>query len=304
MSNKWVSALHDYSAGINSLPACIGLSDLYGDGDYKLIIGDIGTSRYNMRLKVFKGLTLVGESVLTDVPSAVVPFINELMQPTLPSIAISSGPSVLIYKNLKPFYKFNIPPMEVNETESEAWLHAEASQIDSSQLFAVLSKLREQLGAGGLASRSQAFLLSDEEERDEIIERYRGKKLARQSTITCMSTLKKTASDASGIDCIVIGTEIGIVYCVDSQAFTVLSQCALPATPVFIHATGVYDVEYRIFVSSREAEVFTIKRDIESLERPTISLKSDIIGMIRVGKQVLISLSFFFIQSIDKVKSM
>lgn len=79
MSNKWVSALHDYSAGINSLPTCIGLSDLYGDGDYKLIIGDIGTGKYNMRLKVFKGLTLIGESVLTDVPSAVVPFINELV---------------------------------------------------------------------------------------------------------------------------------------------------------------------------------------------------------------------------------
>lgn len=49
---------------------------------------------------------------------------------------------------------------------------------------------------------------------------------------------------------------------------------------------GVYDVEYRIFVSSREAEVFTIKRGIEHLDRPTITLKSDIIGMIRISKQV------------------
>uniref|UniRef100_A0A914RI74 Bardet-Biedl syndrome 1 N-terminal domain-containing protein n=1 Tax=Parascaris equorum TaxID=6256 RepID=A0A914RI74_PAREQ len=104
MSNKWVSALHDYSAGINSLPSCV----------------DIGTGRYNMRLKVLKGLTLIGESVLTDLPSAVVPFINELMQPTLPSIAIASGPSILIYKNLKPFYKFNIPTLDVDESENEA----------------------------------------------------------------------------------------------------------------------------------------------------------------------------------------
>uniref|UniRef100_A0A915BCB5 Bardet-Biedl syndrome 1 N-terminal domain-containing protein n=1 Tax=Parascaris univalens TaxID=6257 RepID=A0A915BCB5_PARUN len=196
MSNKWVSALHDYSAGINSLPSCVGLSDLYGDGDYKLIIGDIGTGRYNMRLKVLKGLTLIGESVLTDLPSAVVPFINELMQPTLPSIAIASGPSILIYKNLKPFYKFNIPTLDVDESENEAWSHAEASQIDSTQLYAVLLKLKEKV--------------------------------------------------------------------------------------------SVYDVEYRIFVSSREAEVFTIKRGIEHLDRPTITLKSDIIGMIRISKQIRI----------------
>ncbi|VDK55414.1 unnamed protein product [Anisakis simplex] len=298
MSSKWVSALHDHSAGINSVPECVGLSDLHGDGDYKLIIGDMGTGRYNMRLKVFKGLTLIGESVLTDVPSAVVPFINELIQPTLPSIAISSGPSILIYKNLKPFYKFNIPAMEINDSEMEAWLHVEASQIDATQLFAVLAKLRKQLGTVGLTARSQAFLMAKEEEREQLIEHYRGKKLIRQSIITCMSTLKKSTADSCGIDCIVIGTEVGMIYCVDSQAFTVLSQCQVPAAPVFIHATGVYDVDYRIFVSTREAEVFTIKRGVESLQRATIALKSDIIGMIRVGKQLVVAcedstISFF-----------
>lgn len=79
MSDKWISSLNDGALGINTFAACVSLSDLYGDGDYKLIIGDIGTGRYNMKLKLFKGITLIGESALTDVPSAVVPLINELV---------------------------------------------------------------------------------------------------------------------------------------------------------------------------------------------------------------------------------
>lgn len=74
------------------------------------------------------------------------------MQPTLPSIAIASGPSVLIYKNLKPFYKFNVPTLDVDETENEAWSHAEASQIDSTQLYAVLSKLTEKVSRKSYSS--------------------------------------------------------------------------------------------------------------------------------------------------------
>lgn len=96
------------------------------------------------------------------------------------------------------------------------------------------------MNINGLTPRSQTFLLSKEEERDELIERYRGKKLLRKSMITCMTTMKKSSSDISDIDCIIIGTEIGIIYCIDSQAFTVLSQCILPAQPVFIYASGKF----------------------------------------------------------------
>lgn len=76
-TTKWVSALHSTSLGINTFPSCVGLADLYGDGDYKLVIGDYGTEKYNIRLKVFKGLQLIGENVLGDLPAAVVPFTNE-----------------------------------------------------------------------------------------------------------------------------------------------------------------------------------------------------------------------------------
>lgn len=76
-STKWVSALNAATLGLNTLPSCICLTDLYGDGDYKLVIGDFGTEKYDIRLKVFRDLQLIGESVLSDLPSALVSFNNE-----------------------------------------------------------------------------------------------------------------------------------------------------------------------------------------------------------------------------------
>ncbi len=77
MSNKWVSAVTEPMAGLNTLGTCLGLADLVGDGDQKLVLADLGTGRYNMRLKVFKGVVLVAESALVDAPSALVPFFME-----------------------------------------------------------------------------------------------------------------------------------------------------------------------------------------------------------------------------------
>jgi len=46
MTNKWVSALHDDEAGVSAVQSCVGLGDLHGDGDTKLVIADFGTSRF------------------------------------------------------------------------------------------------------------------------------------------------------------------------------------------------------------------------------------------------------------------
>ncbi|VDL71825.1 unnamed protein product [Nippostrongylus brasiliensis] len=59
-----------------------------------------------MRLKVFKGVSMVAESALADMPSAVVSFYNEKI--ALPAIGVASGSYIRVYKNLKPFYQATI----------------------------------------------------------------------------------------------------------------------------------------------------------------------------------------------------
>ncbi|PIO63740.1 hypothetical protein TELCIR_14657 [Teladorsagia circumcincta] len=74
---KWMSALSDEQAGVFTFSHCVCLSDMYGDGDTKLVLAHVGSSKFNMRLKVFKGVTVVGESALADMPTAIVSFYNE-----------------------------------------------------------------------------------------------------------------------------------------------------------------------------------------------------------------------------------
>lgn len=55
-----------------------------------------------------------------------------------------------------------------------------------------------------------------------------------------MTTLKKSSANATSIDCLVIGTEFGLIYCVDSQAFVVIAKCSVSGVPSFLYATGKF----------------------------------------------------------------
>ena len=37
------------------------------------------------------------------------------------AIAVASGPYIYIYKNLRPYFKFTLPPLPVNSVEEDLW---------------------------------------------------------------------------------------------------------------------------------------------------------------------------------------
>lgn len=49
----WLDAFSDTQATLYSFPGSVTTADLVGDGDYRLIIGDIGTGQIPSKLKVF-----------------------------------------------------------------------------------------------------------------------------------------------------------------------------------------------------------------------------------------------------------
>lgn len=50
----WLDAFSDTQATIYTFPNCVATADLVGDGDYRLIIADIGTGTIPSKLKVHK----------------------------------------------------------------------------------------------------------------------------------------------------------------------------------------------------------------------------------------------------------
>ncbi|CAJ0565473.1 unnamed protein product, partial [Mesorhabditis spiculigera] len=287
MTNKWVNALHDDAAQVHAIGPCVTMGDLNGDGDVKLIVADMGINRINMRLRIFKGVGVVGESVLAEVPGAVCCFHNE--QTTVPSVAIASGHSLLIYKNLKPFYKFTVPGSKVNPIEEEAWQKAGAGEISVNQLNTVLSNLKQEVLLRNLTSTSQTFLLASEDDRVALVHRYGQKTLQNTCSITCLTAIKKNTADVSPIDVLVIGTERGVVHAIDSQAFTVVLTCQLPSTPAFLCTHGVFDVDFRIFVATRDGQIFTVKRDQARVDKPTITMKADILAITKFNKMLAVA---------------
>jgi Bardet-Biedl syndrome 1 protein len=67
------------------------------------------------------------------------------VHPPAPAIAVASGASLFVYKNLKPYYKFNLPASDVNETEQEVWQHVASGELDENALSVVLENLRQQV---------------------------------------------------------------------------------------------------------------------------------------------------------------
>jgi len=51
-----LEAYHNPVASLYTFTQCITLSDIQADGDWKLIIADLGTGSFNMKLKVYKGM--------------------------------------------------------------------------------------------------------------------------------------------------------------------------------------------------------------------------------------------------------
>uniref|UniRef100_W6NDG1 Bardet-Biedl syndrome 1 protein isoform 2 n=1 Tax=Haemonchus contortus TaxID=6289 RepID=W6NDG1_HAECO len=184
---KWMSALSDEQAGVFTFAHCVCLSDMYGDGDTKLVLAHVGSSRFNMRLKVFKGVTVVGESALGDMPTAVVSFYNEKISP----------------KELTPL--------------------------------------------------SQTLLVTKAEDRPAFIDYY---------------AIPKYVNN------------------LQNPAFQIIADCRIPGVPVQIVTYGVFDIDYRIFVSNRDGQIFSIKRDQTVKEKPIITCKTHIVGFTRINKMI------------------
>lgn len=81
----------------------------------------MGNGPYNMKLKVYKGTSLLSENTLLDMPTGVVAFLMDQNEPRTPAVAVASGPFIYVYKNLRPYFKFTLPALEVNALEKEVW---------------------------------------------------------------------------------------------------------------------------------------------------------------------------------------
>uniref|UniRef100_A0A4W5KGB4 BBSome complex member BBS1 n=1 Tax=Hucho hucho TaxID=62062 RepID=A0A4W5KGB4_9TELE len=285
-TSKWLDAHYDPVANLYTFSSCIALADLHGDGENKLVVGDLGTGSCNMKLKVYRGTGLMSENTLLDLPTGLVSFLMDQHEPRTPAIAVASGPFIYVYKNLRPYFKFTLPPLEVNALEQDVWNQAREDMIDPLSLKEMLEGIRDKADVP-LSVRSLRFLMLDPQDTEAFVNLHKAQPIRRQTVITCIGTLKKNMADEDAVSCLVIGTESKDVYILDPEAFTILSKMSLPSPPTQMDVTGQFDVEFRITVACRNGNIYILRRDSPK-PKYCIELSSHPVGLVRMGKSVVV----------------
>lgn len=286
--SKWLDAHHDNLASLYTFTQCIALSDIHADGNWKLVIGDLGADNFSSKLKVFQGVSLIHDRSLQDLPNGVVSFYMDTHEPRTPAIAVCSGPFIYVYKNLRPYYKFSMPSLEINASEQELWTQVKDGKINSTTLREMLENLKNE--GVQLTVRSYKITQVNPSEIDLLdayVETFKDFTLRKQPVITCMGTLRKSSTDDDAISCLIIGTENCSIYVLDPAAFTVLKTMSLPSVPVFMNISGMYDVEYRIIATCRDGKIYTFKR-VNTTPKYCIELSSQPVGIVRINKTIMV----------------
>ncbi|KDO23995.1 hypothetical protein SPRG_10692 [Saprolegnia parasitica CBS 223.65] len=279
--SPWLHAHHNAVAGIKAFSPCIKLADVYGDGDYKLLIADA-----DRRLKLYKGTTLLSEQAVLGEPVALSVFYSDAARPRTPSIAVASGPSIYIYRNMRPYYKFTLPSLDVSPDETKLWGQLAKCEVDIVGAVHQLNLLRSR--GTPLTQRSRGFLaIDDMEQQAEFVSRYMDDPLVEHTAITCMTTLSKNMDEKDAIGCLVVGTEAGQIYVLDQQGANIAAKAFLPSTPVEIAVNGLYDVEYRLIVSCRNGSVYTVKNG--ELLKSVIELESPACALLQMDKGIIVA---------------
>ncbi|CAH1646294.1 unnamed protein product [Spodoptera littoralis] len=221
---------------LNTLPQNLALLDLQNDNEFKLLVGDFGRGEDGPKLKIFKGAMQIFDMVLPDLPLGVVGFyISETVPRSVPIVAVAYSSCIFMYRNLKLFYKYYLPSTELSMCEMEVW---------------------KQL--------NQNLLAFNTEQQLEYLENNTELPSKKNAEIVCVSTLKMHSIDKWSVSCLVVATEDGDVMFLDPQTFSQLSQaklCGVKKTPFQMVTSGLYTVDYRVTIATREKTVCVLKRD-------------------------------------------
>lgn len=141
-----------------------------------------------------------------DIPTAVVTFYADERPPRLPVVAIASGTSIFIYRNLRPYFKFTLPKLPVLKAEEDIWDNLYASSITAEQGYEQLQALRDE--GKPLTNQSADFLGIDQPGAlAGYLSLVQGVPLVRETVVTCLSTLLKSHDSAQAVGSLLVGTE-------------------------------------------------------------------------------------------------
>ncbi|KAG2451137.1 hypothetical protein HYH02_004404 [Chlamydomonas schloesseri] len=280
VKSMWLDAFNDPVAGISAYTPCVHTCNLFGDGENRLVIAD-----EDRKLKIWKGTQKASEHPLLDTPVAICSYISENTAPRLPALAVAAGSHIYIYRNLRPYYKFVLPPENVNTEEQDIWQKVMEGEIVMGDAVAQLTRLQD---AGVvLQTRSlQLMNIGDPDAKMAFVEHWQGQPLVATTVITCMDVVKQAIDEPDAVSCLVVGTESGRVLILNPAGTAIVKNIWVGITPAMIAVQGELDVGYRITVAGRDGKLYHIKNG--ELSQTIIQLEAQPVGLVRLAKHVAV----------------
>lgn len=276
----WLDAWSDPLAQLKAFSPCVHACNLSGDGDWRLVVADA-----EKKLKVWKGTQKVSEQELLDVPVAMTSFIPDNATPKLPALAIASGPHIYIYRNLRPYYKFTLPPESIAAEEETVWSKLHAGELNLQVAEGTLVGLQEK-GVALTARSLELLSLSDADAKSSLVQHSAGQPLVQQTVITCMDVIRQALDEPDAVSSLVVGTESGRVMVLNTAGTAVASNVWLGAVPALLATSGLLQAESRITVAARDGRLYTIRNG--KLSSAVVQLEALPVGLVRQNKTILV----------------
>ncbi|XP_078047895.1 BBSome complex member BBS1-like isoform X1 [Augochlora pura] len=278
-TNRWLEALWEPGAKLYTLPNALDMLDVTGDGDARLIcvdLGPLGTS--SAKIRVYKGGDQITEHNMVDRTCGVVGLYTENGEPRSSVLAVGGGSSVYIFKNMRPYYKYSLPHLDVHPKEREIWHKAGLEdELNVLTLTDELELLLKEFGAGFISPRTLKFLSMDPSLKAEFAAKYKTIPLIKSNALSAISVIRKDSWSNPASGCIVLGTEFGEVLVLDPRTFTAMDKHFVGWAPVAFACTGLWTGDGKILIIARDGKIGAIKRGSpmklwEQLPAPAVAI--------------------------------
>lgn len=195
-----------------------------------------------------------------------------------PVIAVSVGPSILFYRNMKPYFKYTVPSLMIEAYEKDIWSKMPSDRTINFQKY--INELKS-MNISHLSSLSQRLIALPEEEVEAFLKENMDPKLERLPTIVAMTTIYKSIEEEKSPNCLVIATEAGDILIMDAQSFNILHTarvCNFKTTPDLISASGSYQSDFKVVIATREGSICILRknwlegREIVKLQTPATAM--------------------------------
>ena len=280
-TSRWLEAFWEPGAKLYTLPNGVDMLDVTGNGDARLVCVDLGTLAANSaKIRVYKGGDQVTEHNMVNAPCGLVGFYTENGEPRSSVLGVGVGSSVFIFKNMRPYFKYTLPFIDVHPKEREIWHKAGLDEeLNILTLAKELDLLLKELGAGFISPRTLKFLSMDPNLRPSFVEQYKRIPLIKNNALTAISVIRRDSWTNPASGCLVLGTEFGEVLVLDPRTFCVMDKHLLKWPPVAFACTGLWTGDGRILIVGRDGKIGAIRRGSpvnlwEKLSAPAVSIST------------------------------